>query len=266
MNPSSPRIVVVVADGLRADVAAQAMGYLGALIEGGQATSARLRCSLPSLSRPLYASLLTGQAPVAHGIVSNQQVQACGDCLFDDARAAGQRCAVVAYHWFFELLSGEPFQPLLHRLAAVPGRGIEQASWYFEDHYPDSHTLADAEALRLACAPDLLFVHPMGPDDAGHRRGGESDGYRLSARLLDMALARTVPVWHAAGYDVLLTSDHGMGADRMHGGTDDAERLVPFVWMPAPGPLQARRLQWALPVQTAGLRAFLSLHRASHGA
>lgn len=264
VSHANARIVVVVADGLRADVAAQAMGFVGALMESGQAASAQLRCSLPSLSRPLYASLITGETPLEHGIVSNQQIQACGPSLFDDALAAGQRCAVVAYHWFYELLAGRAFEPLVHRLASVPERGVIQASWYFEDPYPDSHTLADAEALRLGSAPDLLFVHPMGPDDSGHRHGGESDGYRHSVRQLDMALALVVPRWWAAGYDVVLTSDHGMGADRMHGGRSDAERLVPFFWMPTPGPAQARRLQWTLPAQPTALRAFLSRHRADH--
>lgn len=264
-SAGAARIVVVVADGLRADVAAQAMGYLGALLEAGRASRTELKSGLPSLSRPLYATLITGQWPVDHGIVTNQQVLACGETLFDDAHAAGQRSVVVAYHWFCELLTGEPFDPLAQRRHLPAGRGIVEACWYFEDDYPDSHTLADAEALRLAHAPELLFIHPMGPDDRGHRFGGESDEYRMSARRLDMALARTIPRWHADGYDVLLTSDHGMGRDRMHGGCDDAERIVPFVWMPAAGPAQARMLALPLPTQQTGLREFLRQHRLAHG-
>jgi hypothetical protein len=47
-----------------------------------------------------------------------------------------------------------------------------------------------------------------------------------------MLLARLLPRWHAAGYDLLLTSDHGMNADRMHGGALAVERDVPLVWLP----------------------------------
>ena len=75
------RIVVVVADGLRADVAAQAMGYLGALLEAGRASRTELKSGLPSLSRPLYATLITGQwherAPDRHGAGASHPALAC---------------------------------------------------------------------------------------------------------------------------------------------------------------------------------------------
>ena len=121
-----------------------------------------------------------------------------------------------------------------------------------------------AEALRQQHQPELLLVHPMGPDDAGHRHGGESDAYRLCARRLDGVLAHAVPLWQGAGYDVLLTSDHGMGRDRMHGGADPSEREVPFVWMPhtgRPAAALAAQLALPLPVGSTGLRDFIRSHR-----
>lgn len=229
------RLVLLFIDGLRADTAAACMGYVGALLQAGRAQATRYPCPLPSLSRPLYATLLTGQSPIEHGIVGNGQVQACGSPWLA-ALSAAQRCvAMVGYHWFFELLDGRRFDPWEHR-DAVPASGLLQAArWYWEDGYPDAHCLADAESLRRQIAADVLLVHPMGMDDAGHRWGGESVEYRLAAHRLDHLLAQLVPLWHGAGYDVLLTSDHGMGADRLHGGQSAAECEVPFVWMPAPG-------------------------------
>lgn len=250
------RLVVVLADGLRDDTARAAMGYLHALEAAGRARWSTLRCEMPSLSRPLYATVVTGRAPVDHGIVSNEQPgERIDDTLFDDVAAAGGKSVVAAYHWFRELLSGEVFGPVHHRHAPVPARGVVGASWYFEDEYPDSHVLVDAEALRRAHDPSLVFIHPMGPDHAGHVHGGESDGYRFAARRLDMQLARIVPAWHAMGWDVVLTSDHGMHADRMHGGSGDVERLVPFVWAPASGVL-AEFQDW--PADQLGVRAFLA--------
>ena len=262
--PTPARLAVVIADGLRADVAEQAMGFVWALVEAGRATATRYACALPGLSRPLYATLLTGLLPVDHGIVTNEAVQACPATWLHDAHAEGLRSGVVAYHWFYELLSGERFNPLLHRQAVPAGAGIAGARWYFEDAYPDSHTRADAEALRQQHQPELLLVHPMGPDDAGHRHGGESDAYRLCARRLDGVLAHAVPLWQGAGYDVLLTSDHGMGRDRMHGGADPSEREVPFVWMPhtgRPAAALAAQLALPLPVGSTGLRDFIRSHR-----
>ncbi len=264
-GPARQRLVLVIADGLRADVAEQAMGYLWALVEAGLATAGRYRCALPSISRPLYATLLTGRLPVQHGIVTNDAVQHAGPTLLHDAHAAGLRSAVVAYHWFYELLSGQPFDPLRHRRALPAGAGVVDATWYFDDAYPDSHTFADAEDLRLRADPDLLLVHPMGPDDTGHHHGGDSDAYRLCARRLDGLLAHTVPTWHAAGYDVLLTSDHGMNRDRMHGGDEPTERAVPFVWLPQPqrpAAAAAAMLGLRLPAASTELRGFVAAHRA----
>jgi predicted AlkP superfamily pyrophosphatase or phosphodiesterase len=261
------RLVLVIADGLRADVAEQAMGFVRARVEAGLASATRYACALPGISRPLYATLLNGLPPVQHQIVTNDAVQHAGSTLLHDAHAAGLRSAVVAYHWFYELLSGQPFDPLLHRRArpADADAGVVDAAWYFEDVYPDSHTFADAEDLRLRNDPDLLLVHPMGPDDAGHHHGGDSDAYRLCTRRLDGLLAHTVPIWHAAGYDVLLTSDHGMNRDRMHGGDEPTERLVPFVWMPhpfRPAAAAAAVLGLRLPAASADLRGFVAAHRA----
>ena len=254
------KLVFLLIDGLRADIARDYMGYLQALNEAGRAQWSTLRCELPSLSRPLYATVISGKTPLDHGIVGNGQAgQRCGSTLFDDLAAAGCSSAVAAYHWFFELLSGQRFDPLQHRHAILPEVGVQAASWYCEDEYPDSHLLADAEHLRQSVNPDLLWVHPMGLDSAGHQAGGESVVYSMAARKLDMMLARLLPVWHAAGYDVLLTSDHGMHADRMHGGPLAVEREVPLVWLPCPGSVGSAA-DCVLPDSQLGLRDFVVRH------
>jgi predicted AlkP superfamily pyrophosphatase or phosphodiesterase len=254
-----PKLAVIIADGLRADVARSAMGYLQALVEADRARQTEFACDLPGISRPLYATLLNGQSPVEHGIVSNLTVASAGTTWLDDAHRRGLSSVVVAYHWFYELLSGQPFEAWTDRHRVPAGHGIRGAAWYFEDAYPDSHAIADAEALRLAHDPDILLVHPMGPDDAGHRHGGDSVAYRACARKLDHLLALTLPRWSAAGFDVVLTSDHGMGADHQHGGDWPVERLVPFYWIPSttsvegsPGPLDR-----SLPVGSTGVRPFI---------
>ena len=243
---SSPsRLVFVLVDGLRDDTARRCMGYVRALHEAGRARWDTLRCELPSLSRPLYATVMSGRLPVDHGVVSNEQRGVrCDETFFDDLHARGKRSVAAAYDWFFELLAGERFEPVLHRTAACAARGVIAGSWYYEDDYPDSHLLVDAEDLRRRLQPDLLFVHPMGLDNAGHLFGGESSQYELAARKLDKELSLRVPQWLANGYDVVLTSDHGMSADRVHGGDSREEREVPFVWLPHGGDAQAAPAHW----------------------
>ena len=251
------RLAMILVDGLRADTARRCMGYLLALEEAGRARWATLTCELPSLSRPLYATVIGGRRPVDHGILSNDHVGVrLDDTLFDDVAARGGRSAAAAYDWFWELLAGERFAPARHRTAACPSRGVVAGSWYFEDEYPDSHLLADAEDLRARHAPDLLFVHPMGLDNAGHVHGGASSAYDLAARKLDMNLALLLPQWLADGYDVVVTSDHGMSADRMHGGGAIEERAVPFVWLPSRGDAAQAPAHW--PANQLEIRRFLA--------
>jgi predicted AlkP superfamily pyrophosphatase or phosphodiesterase len=250
------RLAVILVDGLRDDTARLCMGYLRALEEAGRARWSTLRCELPSLSRPLYATVISGRRPVDHGILSNANIGVrLDDTLFDDVATQGGTSAVAAYDWFYELLAGERFEPARHRTAACASRGVVAGSWYFEDDYPDSHLLADAEDLRRRHAPDLLFVHPMGLDNAGHLHGGGTDAYALAARKLDMAFGLLLPHWLADGYDVVVTSDHGMGADRMHGGSAPEERAVPFVWLPCRGDATQEPAHW--PATQLQIRRFL---------
>jgi len=253
---TSRRLVLVLVDGLRDDTARRCMGFLLALEEAGRARWDTLRCELPSLSRPLYATLLSGQRPVEHGVVSNAQPGVrCAQTFFDTLHARGKRSAVAAYDWFYELLAGERFEPTLHRTAPCAARGVHAGSWYFEDDYPDAHLLVDAEDLRRRHEPDLLFVHPMGLDNAGHLFGGESTEYEHAARKLDMGLALRLPSWLAQGYDVIVTSDHGMSADRVHGGDSRQEREIPFIWIPQSGDAQQRPAHW--PASQLEVRRFV---------
>lgn len=88
----------------------------------------------------------------------------------------------------------------------------------------------DGEWLRTQYDPDFLLIHPMGVDDAGHKFGLDSRQYRNQARRMDSLLADLLPQWLAEGYQVVITSDHGMNNDLSHGGTLSEERTVPL-WL-----------------------------------
>ncbi|MHA7001578.1 alkaline phosphatase family protein [Aeromonas schubertii] len=223
------KVILVLVDGLSARVA-HGMGYLAALVAAGQGSHHRLACELPSLSRPLYECLLTGANPVQSGITHNGVSRlSTQTSLFHLATRQGRRTAAAAYHWVSELYNVSPWQ-VHHRVTDDEGLPIQHGLFYWDDGYPDSHLLADAEALRARHDPDFLLVHPMGVDDAGHRFGLGSPEYRNSARRMDVLLAAVLPHWLAAGYQVVVTADHGMNEDGSHGGTLDDERQVPL-WL-----------------------------------
>ena len=223
------KTILVVLDGLSDVVAEHAMGYLHAECAQGKGSYYSLTCELPSLSRPLYECILTGVPPVVSGIVHNGVSRLSHQqSIFHYARAAGKVTAAAAYHWVSELYNRSPFDAVRDRHQLAVDLPIQYGHFYSDDGYPDSHLFEDAESLRCQYAPDFLLIHPMNIDDAGHKFGLSSSQYRNRARIADGLLSHWMPEWLKAGYQVVVTADHGMNDDRSHGGTLPEETRVPL--------------------------------------
>ncbi|MCY1403821.1 Type I phosphodiesterase / nucleotide pyrophosphatase [compost metagenome] len=222
-------VILVLLDGLNYQVAQHTMGHLQAYVGAGRAALYKLECELPSLSRPLYECILTGVPPIVSGIVHNHVSRLSNQrSVFHYASAAGLSTAAAAYHWVSELYNRSPFLAARDRHTDDTALPIQHGHFYYADHYPDSHLFADAESLRLRHAPNFLLVHPMNIDDAGHKHGLDTPQYRNSARTADVILADYLHHWLDAGYQVLVTADHGMNNDRSHNGMLREEREVPL--------------------------------------
>jgi len=232
---SSTKVMLIVIDGLGLATARRKLGVLEGLVEAGKARLWAMRGVLPSLSRPAYESILTGLPPARHGITSNSVVrQSTEDSVFTIARAHGRSTGAAAYSWFAELANGVPFDPVMDREQDNGDGAIQHGRYYALDPFPDQEVYWQADLLVRRYAPDLMLIHPMGCDVAGHAHGGESPAYRSAAAHTDDCLARHIPGWQAAGYRIIVTADHGMSADGQHGGTTSDERLVPFYLLDDP--------------------------------
>ncbi|WP_227431124.1 alkaline phosphatase family protein [Psychrobacter sp. I-STPA6b] len=226
---SDTGVILVVLDGLNATVGLECMGFLQGLCEVGRGSAYTLSCELPSMSRPLYECILTGIRPIDSGIYHNQIVRLSTEqSIFHYATQAGKTTAAAAYHWVSELYNKAPFVAATDRHVANKNLPIQYGHFYYADHYPDSHLFDDAEHLRLTYQPDFMLVHPMNIDDTGHKHGLDSSQYRNAARMADMYLSNYLTAWLDAGYQVLVTADHGMNNDYSHGGVLAEERLVPL--------------------------------------
>ncbi|WP_245980699.1 alkaline phosphatase family protein [Sinobacterium caligoides] len=205
------------------------MGYLNGLLEQQRLTLYPLQCELPSMSRPLYECIITGVRPVDSGIVNNHIVRLSHhDSIFSLATAQGKVTAAAAYHWMSELYNRAPYDAVRDRFTDDKSLNIQHGCFYHWDHYPDEALFLDAEQLRRRHQPDFLLIHPMNIDDAGHKHGLDSRQYRNSARVADIILSNYIPQWLADGYQVIVTSDHGMNNDQSHGGILQEEREVPM--------------------------------------
>lgn len=223
------KVILVLLDGLNAETGLECMGFLQALCQEGYGRAYTLQCELPSISRPLYECVLTGVPPVHSGIFHNGIVRLSTEqSIFHYARAAGLTTAAAAYHWVSELYNRAPFDAVRDRHTIDELLTIQYGHFYYEDNYPDSHLFVDAEHLRYRYDPDFLLVHPMNIDHAGHGFGWDSANYRNTARRADMHLSSHIKQWLDLGYQVIVTSDHGMNNDHSHGGILDEECQVPL--------------------------------------
>lgn len=225
------KVIFILIDGLGLTVARQCMSFLTAMTQGGKAMTGTMRAFLPPLSRPAYASILSGKEPLEHGIFSNEHNGGMmGDSFFHLASKAQLKTAAAAYCWFYELCTGKRFDPMLHRSINDVSGPIRHGIFYHGDNYPDAELFADAESLRVNHEPDLLLAHCMGVDFAGHQHGGGTARYLDAARNIDGLLSRYAPLWLDTGHRVLLTSDHGMDSEGSHYDDNSTCRDVPF-WL-----------------------------------
>ncbi|MEC0183189.1 alkaline phosphatase family protein [Paenibacillus peoriae] len=229
MRFENKKLIVVVLDGLRYEAAKRCMGYMEHLVEQGIMFSHKVRSELPSNSRPLYEVLLTGTPACKNGITANNITRLSREkSVFHLASENRMTTAAAAYHWVSELYNKTPFNPSSDRHQHNSDLPIQHGIFYYEDHYPDSHLLADAEYLRTAYDPDFLYIHSMNIDDIGHKYGGSSKEYSASVRNIDTLLAEMMPEWLQKDYWIIVTADHGMNDEGQHGGTTTNERFVPL--------------------------------------
>jgi predicted AlkP superfamily pyrophosphatase or phosphodiesterase len=223
------KVILVLSDGLRYDTAVAGMGTLGHLVEAKLASLYKVTGELPSMSRPMYETVHTGLPVSEHGIVSNLVVRcSTKPNVFRCAREAGKTTAAAAYYWFSELYNRAPFDRIDDRETDDGSLSIQHGRFYTQDDFPDIELFATAGMLVRRFTPDYLLVHPMGMDCIGGRHGADSSEYRNHAIRQDMWLATYIFEWMERGYSILVTADHGMNADGLHGGTTPELREVPL--------------------------------------
>jgi predicted AlkP superfamily pyrophosphatase or phosphodiesterase len=229
------KVILILSDALRYDVAKANMGFLGHLVETRQASLYKIIGELPSLSRPMYETIHTGLTSSEHGIVANTILRRSNKPnIFQLIRDAGKVTAAAAYCWVSELYNHAPYDPIDDREVDDEKLNIQHGRFYCEDEYPDSELFFTAAHLVRKFSPDYLLLHPMGMDYHGETFGADTKEYRNHATYQDKRLAPLVLEWRERGYTIFVTGDHGINADGNHGGTTSEQRDVPlFVIQPA---------------------------------
>ena len=249
------RVLLVVIDGLRADVA-RTLPFLDEIARAG--VRARLRVDPPTYSAAQYVALLAGVPPRDSGVRTNESIRAAGvDDVARRVREAGGRTAVLSTEvdWWARLFPGS-----------------------FDDArvVPTPRILVEVQRLARPQA-DLLIVHLCDVDAAGHRFGAATPQYLEAARAADRLTAALARVWGWPRATVAVTADHGHRQRGGHGG-DEADVSESFLAAAGPevepgaqvagaravdvGPTLAAWLGVAPPAQASG-RALVTLLRAA---
>lgn len=204
----------ILVDGLGAD-ASEHMDLLQADVLHGRSQRWPVSAAQPTLSRPNYATIITGADPTTHGIVVNDnRMPLPSGHLFDHLQSHGFTSALIGYHWWRELT----------------GRTGSRWRYYLTDNTHDQAIFTQTRDF-LMDPPDLLVVHPMGVDWAGHCFGAGSPQHLDAVKRMDALIADFRVQWmdHTHGQGSLVVgSDHGMGPDGLHGRPTPQETSVNY--------------------------------------
>jgi len=239
-EPLTARVVVVVIEGLRQDVAAT-LPTLRAL--GAQGVSLTARASQPSLALPAWTELLTGAPPDVSGVTTDRRTApAPVDSVLREVTLEGGITAV----------------------AGGPGWRTLFGDWVAEGWYGRATDAAvGEEALRLLqeADPSLLVVHLSDVDRAGHA-GGVGDGYRAAAQRADAVVSRMVEVTEGTA-TLVVTSGHGHVDQGGHGGPEPEVLTTPLI-LAGPGVRQVSQAEVSQADVAPTVAALLGVPRPVH--
>lgn len=234
--PLAGRVVLIVLDGIRVD-RAESLPAFNSL--KGRGASGTMRVTMPSLSNPARAAIVTGAWPEVSGVTNNSDfapppVQS----LFSLARERDLRVSVYDFSFW-----ARAFGEYIGGMAGGP-------SGKLASYEPADLIAWQADACREALAlvgdseDGLQIVGLLAGDEAGHTYGGDSDGYREVTAAVDDCLGQ---IADAAGGEttIVAVSDHGH-IDRRgkggHGGEEPEVILAPFA-MAGPGVRESQGLE-----------------------
>ncbi len=241
------KLLLIILDGVPWRNFRRLFGNLEGWVDSGDAQVWKIRSVLPSISASCYASIHTGVAPATHGCTGNGNVFRLDlPDVFSQTRKAGGVTGAVTHSFWSEFFNRHPFDRV---------RDIE----YDE---PDSDTInhgrfhtmtaASKDNQMTPCDVDLFatlsnlcqrfglnygVLHTCTLDSMGHRFFHESNEMDHACHVMDEMLALFVPKWRSAGYEVIVTADHGQDARGHHGGRADLQQdSALYYFGPAKGP------------------------------
>ncbi|TPK68015.1 alkaline phosphatase family protein [Mesorhizobium sp. B2-4-19] len=224
------KLLLIILDGVPFRNWRRLMGNLEGWVQSGEARVWKMRSVLPSTSACCYASIHTGVSPQVHGILSNEnRFRVAQPDIFSEVSKAGGKTGAVTHSYWSEFFRSYPFDLVEDMEYDEPGGPITHGRFHTMTGYnarnqmtpSDVDLFATLTMLTKRHGIDYGILHTCTLDSMGHRFGHGCHEMDHAVYAMDGMLAAFLPGWIAAGYEVMVTADHGQTDRGHHGGHDD---------------------------------------------
>jgi predicted AlkP superfamily pyrophosphatase or phosphodiesterase len=240
------KLLLIVLDGVPYRNWRRLMGNLEGWAQSGEAQVWKMRSVLPSTSACCYASIHTGVTPQVHGILSNEsRFRVAQPDIFSEVSRAGGKTGAVTHSYWSEFFRSYPFDLVEDMEFDEPGGPITHGRFHTMTGYNAKNQMTPSDVDLFATLTmlakrhgiDYGILHTCTLDSMGHRFGHDCHEMDHACYAMDAMLAAFLPQWRAAGYEVIVTADHGQTDRGHHGGHDDEmQDFALYYFGPAKGP------------------------------
>jgi predicted AlkP superfamily pyrophosphatase or phosphodiesterase len=224
------KLLLIVLDGMPWRNWRRYMGNLEGWVQSGEARVWKMRSVLPSTSASCYASIHTGVSPQVHGVVSNETLfRIAQPDIFSEVTRAGGRTGAVTHSFWSIFFNRAPFDLVRDIEYDEPDGPITHGRFHTMTGYNHKNQMTPSDVDLFATLTmlterhgiDYGILHTCTLDSMGHRYGHDCGEMDQALFVMDAQLAAFLPRWRNAGYEVIVTADHGQTARGHHGGHDD---------------------------------------------
>ena len=228
------KLLLIILDGVPYRNWRRLFGNLEGWVANGDATVHRIRAVLPSTSASCYASIHTGVSPQVHGCTGNGNVfRLSQPDVFGQVRAGGGVTGAVAHSFWSEFFNRHPFDLVRDMEYDEPDSAtINHGRFHTMTGYGKDNQMTPSDVDLFATLTSLCsrfglnygMLHTCTLDSMGHRFYHDCEEMDHACYVMDEMLAPFIPKWRAAGYEVIVTADHGQDALGHHGGRDPLQQ------------------------------------------
>lgn len=228
------KLLLIILDGVPWRNWRSLFGNLEGWVDTGEAQVWRMRSVLPSISASCYASIHTGVVPAVHGSTGNANVfRLSQPDIFSQTRKAGGITGAVTHSFWSEFFNRAPFDPVRDieydepESTSINHGRFHTMSGYGHDNQmtpSDADLFATLTMLTERFGLDYGILHTCTLDSMGHRFKHACEPMDHACFVMDEMLAPYITRWRKAGYEVIVTADHGQNDRGHHGGRGDEQQ------------------------------------------